>query len=289
MLNITSMAKRYNSFKTSNPSLKPVIVYLTLENTVQETMLRLWNHCFGDDDSIAYHDKVEAGRMLESAGLFTPNDPNAAEILIWYRPNRSISTADLNIMLEDLKKDGKECVFLVLDYLKRIRPAETNKDLRLELANVTNELKTIAIEHDIPVLTGMQLNREAFRVLDDAETFDEKIRASEKLSSANVGESIDIVQNADVSFIVNQMFKRQFNDDGELEFADHYLYIKLLACRTKQPPVISFKHRFKDNNGMALIEDINMPRPISTTNDIELVKSRVNADGAKTRGARKIV
>ena len=135
----------------------------------------------------------------------------------------------------------------------------------------------------------MQLNREAFRVLDEAESFDEKLRASEKLSSANVGESIDIVQNADVSFIVNQMFKRQFNDDGDLEFSDHFLYVKLLACRTKQPPIISFKHRFKDNNGMALVEDINMPRPISTTNDIELVKSRVSQDGQKTRGARKIV
>ena len=85
------------------------------------------------------------------------------------------------------------------------------------------------------------------------------------------------------------MFKRQFNDDGELEFTDHFLYVKLLACRTKQPSVISFKHRFKDHNGMALIPDINMPRPISTTNDIEMIKSRVNSDGAKTRGARKIV
>ena len=85
------------------------------------------------------------------------------------------------------------------------------------------------------------------------------------------------------------MFKRQFNDDGDLEFADHFLYIKLLACRTKQPSIISFKHRFKNNNSMCLIEDINMPRPISTTNEVELIKSRVSQDGQKTRGSRKIV
>ena len=158
MLNVASMAKRYNSFKTSDPSLKPVIVYLTLENTVDETVLRLWNHCFGDDDRIEFHDKVEAARMFETAGIFTPNDPSSAEIQIWYRPNRSISTADLNIMIEDLKKENKECVFLVVDYLKRIRAAESNKEVRFELANVTNELKTIAIEHNIPVLTATQLN-----------------------------------------------------------------------------------------------------------------------------------
>lgn len=289
MLNIASQAKRYNTFKTSDPTLKPAIVYLTLENTVQETLVRLWNHCFGDDDKIEYHDKVEAARMLESAGIFTPNNPNSAELLIWYRPNRSISTADLDIMLTDLKKEGLECCLLIVDYLKRIRPAESNKELRFELANVTNELKTIAVEHNIPVLSATQLNREAFRVLDEAESFDEKLRASEKLSSANIGESIDVIQNCDCGFIINQMFKKQFNDDGELEYSDHYLYVKLLACRTKQPPITSFKHRFKDGNGMALIEDINMPRPISTSNEIDFIKSRVSQDGSKTRGARKIV
>lgn len=288
MLNCASWAKRYNNFVTHDPKAKPVIVYLSMENTNEETLVRLWNHCFGDNDHIANHDKIEAANMLEKAGIFSPNNPNAPELQIWYRPNRSISTADLNVMLEDLKKDGKECVLLILDYLKRIRPAENNKDLRLELSNVTNELKTIAMEQDIPILTGMQLNREAFKVLEDAETFDEKLRASDKIGASNVGESIDIVQNCDLGFIVNQMFRKQFNDDGDLEYVDHYLYIKLIACRTKQPSITSFKHRFKDNNGMALIEDINLPRPVSTSTDTEFIKDRQNQNGQKTRGPRSI-
>jgi len=126
--------------------MKPVVVYLSMENSNKETLVRLWNHCFGDSDSIANHSDIEAARMFEEAGIFTPNSPIAPELLIWYRANRSINTADLAGMLEDLKKDGKQCVLLVLDYLKRIRPTETNKDLRLELGNVTNELKTIATE-----------------------------------------------------------------------------------------------------------------------------------------------
>lgn len=288
MLNMASMAKRYNTFKTHNPSLKPVIVYLTMENTTEETIERLWNHCFGDSDEIKNHDKIEAANKFEQAGLFTPNDPNSAELLIWYRPNRSINTADLNAMLEDLKTQGKECCFLVVDYLKRIRPTETNKDLRLELANATNELKTIAMEQDIPILTGMQLNRDAFRVLEEATTFDEKLRASDKLGASNVGESIDVVQNCDLSVIVNQMFKRQFNDDGDLEFVDHYLYVKLIATRCKQPAITSFKHRFMDDNGMRLIEDINMAHPVSTSTDTEFIKERAAQNGQKTKGPRSI-
>lgn len=144
------------------------------------------------------------------------------------------------------------------------------------------------MEQDIPILTGMQLNRDAFRVLEEATTFDEKLRASDKLGASNVGESIDVVQNCDLSVIVNQMFKRQFNDDGDLEFTDHYLYVKLIATRCKQPAITSFKHRFMDDNGMRLIEDINMAHPVSTSTDTEFIKERAAQNGQKTKGPRSI-
>ena len=197
LLNAASWAKRYNTFTTHDPKLKPCIVYLSMENTNEETIKRLWAHCFGNDSDIANYDKIQAASMLENAGLFTPNNPNSPEIIIWYRPNKSINTADLNIMLEDLKKEGRECVLLILDYLKRIRPVEQSKELRIELSNITNELKTIAMEQDIPILTAMQLNREAFKTLEEADSFDEKVKASDKLGASNVGESIDIIQNVD--------------------------------------------------------------------------------------------
>ena len=157
LLNCVSWAKRYNVLTSPDPELKPVIVYLSMENNNKETTQRIWCHCFGNNSHISDYTKLEAANMLEKADIFTPNDPSKPEILIWYRSNRSISTSDLNVMLEDLKREGKYCAFLVLDYLKRIRPAETNKDLRLELANITNELKTIATEQNIPIVTAMQL------------------------------------------------------------------------------------------------------------------------------------
>lgn len=91
------------------------------------------------------------------------------------------------------------------------------------------------------------------------------------------------------AFIVNQMFRKQINDDGDVEYTDHYLYVKLIASRVKQPAITSFKHRFKDNNGMALIEDINLPRPVSTSTDTEFIKERTSQNGQKTRGPRSIV
>ena len=112
LLNAMSWAKRYNTFTTSDPSLKPVIVYLSMENSNEETITRLWNHCFGNDSSMKDYEPQQAARMFEQAKLFTPNDPASPELMIWYRSNRSINTADLNALLEDLKKDGKQCVNL---------------------------------------------------------------------------------------------------------------------------------------------------------------------------------
>lgn len=255
-----------------------------------ETIERIWNHCFGNDSSMSNYEPIEAARMLQQTGIFTPNNPNEAELRIWYRSNKSINTADLNAMLDDLEKEGCECVFLVLDYLKRIRPVETSKELRIELANITNELKSIATERDIPILTAQQLNREAFKAIDEAETFEEKIRSSDKLGAANVGESIDIIQNCDCSFIVNKMQKRIINEDGDVEYTDRYLFVKLISSRMKQPAVISFKHRFKDDNDMALIDDINLPRPLSTNTEVELLHQRLAANGQKpVSGGRRIL
>jgi hypothetical protein len=290
MLNVALAAKKYNTFETHDPKLKPVIVYLTMENTTEETLTRIWAYCFGDDSNISNYSAVEAANMLEKAGIYTPNDPNSAELVIWYRANRSISTADLNIMLDDLKKEGKECVLLVLDYIRRIRPAEPNKELRLELSNVANELKTMAMEQDIPILTGSQINRTGIAALDDAESFEEKLRAFEKVGMSSVSESLDIIMNTDYAFTINRLEKKQFNEAGEVEYSDRYLAVKLIACRAKQPSIISFKHRFADGNGMKLIEDINLPRPVSTLTDTDLIKDRMaNNQNTKAGGGRKIV
>ena len=91
------------------------------------------------------------------------------------------------------------------------------------------------------------------------------------------------------SFIVNKMQKKIYNEAGEVDYADRFLFVKLIACRTKQPSITSFKHRFKDDNDMALIEDINSPRPLSTTTEVERIKESYSPDGQKTKGGRRIV
>ena len=62
----------------------------------------------------------------------------------------------------------------------------------------------------------------------------------------------------------------------------------MIAARGKNPTVRSFKHRFKDGNDMALIEDLTLPKSISVTTMEDLVKEKVTSNGQKTRGPRQV-
>ena len=55
------------------------------------------------------------------------------------------------------------------------------------------------------------------------------------------------------------------------------------------PSITAFQHRFKDGNGMALLDDINASHPYSTRTDLELAKEQLEKNGQKTRGGRSIL
>ena len=179
-LNSALWALKYNDFKTKNPNLKPVVVYLTMENTIDETIKRIWSHCFGNDSEISAYEPAVAARMLEEQKIFTPNKPDLPELVIMHRSTKSINTADMSTLMDDLEKEGKECVFLVQDYIKRIRSTVNHKELRFELSIISDEFKTIAKDREIPILTAMQLNREAFREFEASTTMEGQVSAVEK-------------------------------------------------------------------------------------------------------------
>ena len=82
-----------------------------------------------------------------------------------YKPNRSITTNDIRNFIEELDNENIEVVMLCFDYTKRIRPAEKAMTEKEELKNVTNEMRQIGIDFDIPVVTAAQLNRQAATII----------------------------------------------------------------------------------------------------------------------------
>ena len=270
--------------------MRPCVLYLTQENTVEETIERIWSHCFGNNSKIQDFDPQEAADMLKSVGLSEQDDPTKAEIIIKYRSTKTISVNDIRGMISELEKDGKKTVMIVQDYIKRLRPSQNIKDnTRLEYSVISDDLAALAKELNIPILTAMQFNRDGVREVESATTLMDQIASIERVGSSNISESIDIFQNADYCFSLGRATDMAINEAGSPEVKGKYLVVKLLAGRGKEPKVKSFKHRFIDGNDMRLDEDVDCPYSKSTFTKENMVNQSQASSEARTKGPRRIL
>ena len=159
--------RKYNAgIKTKDPDKRPAVLFLTLENDIPETVERLYNMAIDSDDLRNYTPKQIIKKIRNNGFKLTDNDN--IDIIIKEYKNRELDTNDLYTIIQDLSDDGVEVITLIVDYLKRVRPAEKAASEKEELKNITNELKELAKFFDIPVISAQQLNRNASSVVDAA-------------------------------------------------------------------------------------------------------------------------
>lgn len=143
--------KKYNAgIKTKDPDKRPAVLFLTLENDIAETVERLFNMTSGSEDIRNFSPK-QVKQKLKKNGKLVLSDENNIDIIIKEYKNRELDTNDLYTIINDLADEGIEVITLIIDYLKRIRPAEKASDEKGELKNISNELKEVAKFYDIPV------------------------------------------------------------------------------------------------------------------------------------------
>ena len=159
--------RRYNHVVTKDPNKRPAVLFLTLENDIPETIERMYNMVVESDDIRNYTPKQIIKKFREQGHLKLTNDDNIDIIIKEYK-NRELDTNDLHTIIQDLSDDGVEVICLIVDYLKRIRPAEKADSEKEELKNITNELKELAKFFDISVISAQQLNRSGASVVDAA-------------------------------------------------------------------------------------------------------------------------
>lgn len=289
LLNSVFWAKKYNKdIKPKDPTKRPVILYITLENSINETFLRMLSYCEGDKFKIEDHSPQDVTKILSAHRLFTPEDQSEMSIEFMYKSNNSINASDIDIIIDDYAKNGKEVVFLVVDYLKRLKAVNNHKELRIKLGNITDELHTLAVERDIPILTAMQLNRNAMSEVDQATSFEAKIGALQKIGGSNVGESVDIIQNVDVAFTVAMISDLKLDENNKIEYNDKFFNIKAVASRVRLGDIDNFMYRFKPGNGMSLVEDANASISQAIINSHEIIKDKIANSQIKTSGKRTV-
>lgn len=280
-------AKKYNNLKAKDPNKQPVILYITLENSIDESIVRMMGYCEGNNYMMAEHTTVENMKILSAHGLYDPTDKSSAVIDMVYRPNKSITVKDIGLLMDEYEKMGKEVVYLAVDYIKRIRPEIVTKDLRLDLGGIADDLHVLAIERDIPIFTAMQLNRGAISEMDNADTFEAKLSAFNRIGASNAGESIDIPQNVDMCLTMVRNVDVKLDEFGNVEHRDTFISIRVVASRYRTSDIDSFIHPFEPGNDMKLVEDVNSSTSKSIIRTSELIAQK--AANVKTKGARHVV
>lgn len=254
LLNLARQIKKYNNgLLAKDPTKIPTIVYLTQENSIEETVERLFA-MISSGGKMKDYSKSDVINMLQNDGELMLDAGNNINLHVIWKADSSIDTGELYTIVEELEDDGYECICLLQDHIRRIRPVLKSSELRIQLGTVVNEMKTFAQMKQIPVISVTHLNRDASSRL-DAGCAGNKVDLTKLLGRANVSESVQMIDNADFVHIINKEYDRNDNP---------YLVLMELKsrCRVDNHFICT---PFEANNETNLIQDYDTEPVYKTT------------------------
>ena len=262
LLNLIYQMRRANTFyKGKNPGKRPCILLLTMENSVVETITRLFELAV-QEGKMNNFSLEEVLYKLRTVGQLQLTDEFPIDIVIKYKANRSVDTSYLYSLASDLEDQGYEVIALIQDHVKRIRSVGKYSDLRIELGEVVNEFKNFAVEKDIPVISVSHLNRDAAKVIESGEQSGKRQDTTKLLGKSSVGESFLMLDNLDGGFIINLDYDEEGNK-----------YMVFSSTKVREDHSRTYiAQPFVGGKGIRLVEDLYcMPlfRESLHTNDLQ--------------------
>lgn len=227
----------------------PISMYISMENTMSQTIRRLWSILYPTAD-MSMFSVDEITEMINNA----LSEKGFRSVILYYG-YREKSTEDLANIIRSYNDDENEVVAVFLDYIKRIRPGRTDAAAtaseKSELNAIMNELKSIASQFNIPIVTGHQLNRMAQQAVDSLVANGGYNKSNEVLGRSQIGSAFEVVEVADWLGIIN------IENNGETKS----LMIKAAKQRDKESTadsaIIAVRHPFISPESFALKPDIN--------------------------------
>ena len=177
---------KYNEhLKNSTGGKTPISMYISMENTMSQTVLRLWGILFPTAD-ISMYTVDESTEMISNA--LTERGIRSVVLYYGYREK---STHDIAQIIRSYNTDDHQVVALYLDYIKRVRPGRTDaaaiSSEKSELHTIMNELKAICTQENIAIVTGHQLNRAAASAVDAVVANGGYNKTDEAIGRSNIG------------------------------------------------------------------------------------------------------
>jgi hypothetical protein len=185
----------FNAAQVEYDGRKKLFIYISLENLPHEALQRSACKVLNVKPEVIY-DKAKNHRtdFKNELNEYVLRYNNA--ISFDYKASQSISVMDLYPYIDSKLDDYNDKIgeielgAIYIDYLNHLKGVG-KKDLRLQLGDLVQALKTLAIDYDCPVITATQLNRESLRV-----------KNSRELHIGMVAESHVISGNSDGVFLL---------------------------------------------------------------------------------------
>jgi len=194
---------------------KDIYIYITLENLIDETLMRLY--CSLKDVTIGNVVKdYESQKYLIEDFIKQWQRDNNSILTMAYFPPTITSVSDLLVYIDDIAKKYEgvgNIKGVYIDYLDLLKSGQVFDLHRLEMGQVTIDLKVAAVKLSIPIITATQLNRQGY---------DHK----ENLSLTQMGESIKKVEHSDFVSLIRAI--KNGDDDNSIiktDFGEMSIFI----------------------------------------------------------------
>lgn len=160
------------------------VLYISLENTEDQTL-----------------DRLESSGLEINKNLYLSHPTKDPSFGI----HDNFFAADVEREIITLKNNFKiDAKIIILDYLGEVQPT-SGKNSYEEFGNIAKELKEIAKNYNICIITASQCNRESLKMYKTATTIEEKLEALCNISEAQISDSIKIVHVSDYALFVHRL------------------------------------------------------------------------------------
>ena len=203
-LNLALQIKKYNAGPkmVQKDGAIPIVLFITHENTITETIERLYGITVSSNPIYSSQESNDAIiNKISEVIEYDPQIEGDIGIRLHYMPSYQSTVNDILHYIEDLEDKGYKVITLIHDYIKKIRPNVSRNEQRLDLAQVVDDFKSVALLKNIPIILLTQVSRMGFSGMEEALRRNNP-DALKDSSRTIIGESWGIVENSDWVTIV---------------------------------------------------------------------------------------
>lgn len=239
MISSTIDMAMYNPNVKHEPDLTPCILYISAETGLKDIKGRYIKMLTGTDiswddevlnEKVYLSDEEIENELVEASRILSRHTP--IRIRFIQVPNNSYSKAEIVRDIELLRENEKmQVVGVVADYLKGFKPMENSSEMRLRIDNITSDLRSIAIECDVAVITASQVKIELTNEIMKARSKMDTSVIPKDCPETVFSESKGVVECADFALVFAQTSNKY--EKNEITNATKFTHLEALVIKTR--------------------------------------------------------